>query len=471
MVSDEIAGAPMASSVAASLASNVAAWPYARPRRSVVRSRQRRIYWRRRLVVVACLAVVVAGSSWLIAGRGAHGFVTSSDEGSLRLAHVQLPSLVPIVPAETKIAGSLPGLPFPSVGESAVLVRGVGLLGATPDEASVPIASVTKVMTAIIVLKDHPLGGGSGPVFTMTAADHLAWEQAVANGDSSLEVVAGERLTERQLLEALMIPSADNIADYLARWDAGSIPAFVRKMNAMAASLGLRATHYADASGVDPASKSTAVDQAILGAYAMGVPGLISVEDHPYMHFPVEGTAPSYNPVVGQDGVIGLKSGFTDAAQICLVTAARRKVGERIVLVIAVTLGQPSSLYGAGEIDLSLLNAATADLGVHQILRAYEPVASVSAGWTQRALQVYVPVHMTVVAWPGLTVTTVIRPAVPVAPGAGRGWTPGTKMGLVEVASPGGIQAVEPLRLNHFLSSAPLGWSPGATSTTVSGSS
>ena len=159
----------------------------------------------------------------------------------------------------------------------------------------------------------------------------------------------------------------------------------------------------------------------------MGVPGLISVEDHAYMHFPVEGTAPSYNPVVGQDGVIGLKSGFTDAAQICLVTAARRKVGDRIVLVVAVTLGQPSSLYGAGQIDLSLLDAATEDLGVHQILRGYEPVATVSAGWTTRALEVYVRAHMTVVAWPGLEITTLLKPAVPVVPGVGRGWTPGTK--------------------------------------------
>src|ERR1022692_2129589 len=103
----------------------------------------------------------------------------------------------------------------------------------------------------------------------MTAADHAAWIRDVEEGDSSLEVVAGERLTERQLLEGLMIPSACNIADYLARWDAGSVAAFVRKMNATATALGLRHTHYADASGLrhthyadasglSPGSRSTA---------------------------------------------------------------------------------------------------------------------------------------------------------------------------------------------------------------------
>ena len=391
----------------------------------------------------------------------------------MRPIRVPLPSLVALVPGSSKIAGSVALLPFPSTGQSAVYVRGVGLLGATPDEPSVPIASVTKVMTAVIVLRDHPLGDGSGPIFTMTAADHEEWIEAVANGESALEVVAGERLTERQLLEALMIPSACNIADYLARWDAGSVTAFVRKMNAMATSLGLRQTHYADASGVNPGSRSTALDQAILGSYAMTVPGMISIEDHPGMRFPVEGLAPNYNPVVGEDGVIGLKSGFTDAAQICLVIAARRKVGDRIVLVVASTLSQPSSLQGAGDIGLQLLDAATSDLGVHEILPAHAPVASVVAGWTSKQPKLVIPVSMTVVGWPGLYVTTFVKASIPTKPGAGRGWGPGTKMADVEVSTPAGIEQVAPGRLNGFLPSAPLGWSPAATtsSTTVASSS
>ncbi|MGA2527617.1 MAG: D-alanyl-D-alanine carboxypeptidase [Acidimicrobiales bacterium] len=460
------------SSVAAALDGDVAAWPYARPKRSATKARQRRIFWRRRLVVLACLASLVAGLGWLVSTPGS-GSLGASSAGSMRPIRVPLPSLVALVPGSSKIAGSVALLPFPSTGQSAVYVRGVGLLGATPDEASVPIASLTKVMTAVIVLRDHPLGDGSGPSFTMTAADHEQWIQAVANGDSSLEVVAGERLTERQLLEALMIPSACNIADYLARWDAGSIPAFVRKMNAMAATLGLRQTHYADASGVNPGSRSTALDQALLGSYAMTVPGMVSIEDHPDMRFPVEGLAPNYNPVVGEDGVIGLKSGFTDAAQICLVIAARRKVGDRIVLVVASTLSQPSSLQGAGDIELQLLDAATADLGVHEVLFAHEPVAKVVAGWTAKATELSVPVSMTVVGWPGMSVTTVVKASIPVRPGAGHGWDQGTKMATVEVSTPAAIEQVAPGRLNGFLPSAPLGWTPvsSSSSTTVASSS
>ena len=314
------------------------------------------------------IAVVVSGIGWLVSGSGPPKLATSADPGRVRSAPVHVPSLVTIVPAVTRFSGTLPLLPLPSAGQSAVFVQGIGLLGASADEQAVPMASVTKVMTAVVVLEDHALGHGSGPTFVMTAADHAAWIRDVENGDSSLEVVAGERLTERQLLEGLMIPSACNIADYLARWDAGSIDAFVRKMNAMAAALGLKHTHYADASGLSPGSRSTAIDQAVLGAYAMSIPGMISVEDHSTMDFPT-GWVGGYNPALGQDGVIGLKSGFTDAAQICLVTAARRIVGGHRVLIVSVTLGQPSSLEWAADIDIQLLDAATSDLQVRPLLR------------------------------------------------------------------------------------------------------
>ena len=435
------------------------------------KAHRRRIYWRRRATLLLCVAVVASGIGWLASGSGPPKFVTSGDPGRLRSAPVHLPSLVPIVPAVTTFSGRLPTLPIPATGQSAVFVQGIGLLGGSADEQSVPMASVTKVMTAVIVLGDHPLGHGSGSTFVMTAADHAAWVRDVENGDSSLEVVAGERLTERQLLEGLMIPSACNIADYLARWDAGSIDGFVGKMNAMAAALGLRHTHYADASGLSPASRSTAIDQAVLGSYAMSVPGMISVEDHPAMHFPT-GWVGGYNPALGQDGVIGLKSGFTDAAQICLVTAARRIVGGHRVLIVSVTLGQPSSLEWAADIDIQLLDAATSDLRVRPLLRAYQPVARVVAGWSRERPDAVVTVPVTVAGWAGLAVQTVVKASVPLKPGTGRGWKSGTTIASVEVVTPAGVQSAVPAKLSLFLSSAPPGWSPPpATSSAVAAAS
>ena len=428
---------------------------------------RRRQLRRRRALAVLLFAIVLASPvvAWqALSPTVPAKHVTSPNVGTTVPRPVFLPSLVSLVPERTTFPGSPPSLPFPATGESAVFVQGVGLLGASARQRSVPMASVTKVMTAILVLRDHPLGDGSGPMFKMTAADHAAYVHDATNNDSNLDVVAGEHLSERQLLEALMIPSADNIADYLARWDAGSIPAFVKKMNSMARALGLKHTHYADASGLNPDSRSTAVDQALLGSYAMTVPGMIAVEDHPTMVFPIEGAVANFNPVVGVDGVIGLKSGFTSAAQGCLVTAARRSVGGHSVLIISSTLGQPLNLPQVGMIDLQLLAAASSALEVRQVLHAGQAVASVVAGWTSvRPAVVVAGDPPTVVGWGGLSVMTVVRASIPYTRGAPHGWQAGATMATVEVSTPGGVQAAVFATIDRFLAPAPAGWSPGST--------
>ncbi len=207
-------------------------------------------------------------------------------------------------------------------------VLGEGVMESTAAEKAVPIASLTKMMTAYIVLKDHPLSPGEeGPTFVMSSADVAAYVHADQTDESNVPVALGEHLTEHQLLEALLIPSADNIADFLAGWDAGSLAAFVTKMNVTAAALGLHATHYADASGVNPQSRSDASDQALLAASLMQSPVVRGIVSKGHLRFPVAGTIWNYNPGLGTDGIIGVKSGFTSEAQGCLATAAWHEVG------------------------------------------------------------------------------------------------------------------------------------------------
>ncbi len=139
------------------------------------------------------------------------------------------------VPAPVTVAGPVPSLPWPPSAESAVAVTGIGTVGSGWPASPVPIASLAKVMTAEVVLRDHPLAPGqSGPEVTISAADQAAYQADEAAGDSVAPVVAGETLNELQLLEGLLIPSADNLAPVVARWDAGSQAAFVARMNATA---------------------------------------------------------------------------------------------------------------------------------------------------------------------------------------------------------------------------------------------
>ena len=135
------------------------------------------------------------------------------------------------------------------------------------------------------------------------------------------------------------------------------------------------------------------------------------------MAFPVEGMAPNYNPALGQEGVIGIKSGFTDAAQACLVAAAPRTVGGRSVLVVAATLGQPDGLDGAAEVDLQLLSAATDLLESRTVLRSGQVVAQVVAGWTSQRRKLVLTGPITVVGWAGLSLKTVVKAAIPTGAG------------------------------------------------------
>src|ERR1700722_18724051 len=117
---------------------------------------------------------------------------------------------------EQVVPGRAPVFAWAERGEGAVAVGGVGIVGASPDQRRVPIASLTKMMTALVVLRDHPLAPGqAGPTFAMGAQDVEEWERGVRAGDSVVEVRAGEVLSEYQALEALLIPSADNVADRL----------------------------------------------------------------------------------------------------------------------------------------------------------------------------------------------------------------------------------------------------------------
>ncbi len=233
---------------------------------------------------------------------------------------------------------------WPANGVSAAGISGFGVVAGPGATRPVAIASVAKVMTAYVVLHDHPLSpGGSGPDITVQPLAAAAYPSQVRDGDSLVPVVAGERLTERQALEALLLPSADNVAWMLARWDAGSQAAFVARMNATARRLGMTGTSYTDPSGLDPSTTSTAADQVRLGMAAMRVPALAAIAAMSTAVVPVAGLVRNYNTLLGQDGIVGLKTGSTQAAGGCVLIAAWHQAGAHRTLIVAATFGQPGT--------------------------------------------------------------------------------------------------------------------------------
>ncbi|EQD35962.1 peptidase S11 D-alanyl-D-alanine carboxypeptidase 1, partial [mine drainage metagenome] len=207
--------------------------------------------------------------------------------------------------------------------------------------SAVPIASLTKMMTAYVILQDHPLGPGqSGPDIRIDSTDIDITYNDELNDETMVPVVHGELLTEKQALDGLLVHSACNLAYALARWDSGSVSAFVTKMNATARRLGLDATSYAGPAGFSPASVSTPADLVKLATVAMSIPAFAQIVDHPSVTLPVAGTLYNYVSAIGQDGVIGIKSGFNYQSQGCVVLAATRYVDGKPVLLIAAVTGQ-----------------------------------------------------------------------------------------------------------------------------------
>jgi serine-type D-Ala-D-Ala carboxypeptidase (penicillin-binding protein 5/6) len=233
---------------------------------------------------------------------------------------------------------------WPAAGVSAAEVTGGRLLLGPGAERPVPIASVAKVMTAYVVLHDHPLGADeSGPRIVVEPSEAAAYPAEADAGESVVPVEAGEVLSERQALEALLLPSADNVAWILARWDAGSLGEFVNRMNAVARQLGMTSTHYTDPSGLAASTTSSPADQVRLAIAAMGQPALAEVASQSSAVIPVAGTVDNLNRLLGEDGIVGLKTGSTSAAGGCVLLAARSEARHPRSLIVVAVFGQPGS--------------------------------------------------------------------------------------------------------------------------------
>ena len=237
---------------------------------------------------------------------------------------------------------ALPSTVWPAYGQAAFVQTGQSHVHAGPNQHAAPIASVAKVMTAYLVLREHPLAlGQDGPTITLTDADAADTDRRREQEESVVSIAAGEQLTQRQALLALLLPSANNIAAVLARWDAGSVGRFVARMNATARSLGMNHTRYTDPSGYDDATVSTAADQVRIVDRAMRLPVFASIVATPSATLPVAGTVHNTNTLLGHNGFVGVKTGSTAAAGGCFAFRAIRWIDDKRTTITGVVLGQP----------------------------------------------------------------------------------------------------------------------------------
>ncbi len=230
-------------------------------------------------------------------------------------------------------AGSLfaapPTDPFEGVARAYLVRAGGEDMWQLNADQPMPPASLTKVMTALLILEDYR----PNEIVTVSQA-------AAAEIGSRIGLRAGDRLTVADLLAATLIRSANDACHALADWHSGSEAAFALKMNERAQALGMHDTHFVNACGLDrPGHLSTARDLAVLAEAALQNPTFNRITNKQRMvirsadrrrTFELRST----NHLIGQyDGVKGMKTGFTNRAGPCLIAVAERD-DKQVILVL-----------------------------------------------------------------------------------------------------------------------------------------
>ena len=235
-------------------------------------------------------------------------------------------------------------LPWPSYGQAAFGLTNGKVIATHGDQVQVPIASVAKVVNALVILEKHPLTAGSdGPTITLTSKDAALYQEYVAKDGSVIPVANGQQLTERDMLEALLLPSANNIADSLALWSFGSVDSYLTYANNYLQKNGLTNTRVGgDASGYLPDSVSTTSDLVKLGALAMKNSVLAEIVNQKTAVIPGVGTVRNYNNLLGTNGVIGVKTGNNDQNGGVFVGATTAQVNGKTVTLISAISGAPT---------------------------------------------------------------------------------------------------------------------------------
>lgn len=235
-------------------------------------------------------------------------------------------------------------LSWPEQGQSAVTVDGVGSLGSAGAQKPAPIASVAKIMTAYVVLKEHPLTGKEqGEKITV---DQQAEDESKLGDESTAPISKGQQFTEKQMLQLLMIPSGNNAARLFARWDSSETE-FIAKMNAAAKDLGMTGTTYTDPSGLKKTTVSTAADQLKLARAVMQNEVFREIVDTPQINIDgVDGTIYNNNTILLEPGVSGIKTGSSTPAGGNLVWSANTVVDGKTLWIYGAVMGQQA---GTGQ--------------------------------------------------------------------------------------------------------------------------
>lgn len=286
-------------------------------------------------------------------------------------------------------------LVWPATGQATISADRFSFLLSNTPPTTVSTASMAKLLTALCILEVKPLAVDHvGPTITMQQADVDRYHQEVEQGGSYLPIVLGETLTERQLLEAMLLPSANNIANSAATWAFGSLGQYQAYAKNYVQKHGLSNTVIGpDASGFDPATKSTTVDLTKLAKLALAVPTIVEIAKEQKATFTTAGTVENRNYLLSDGILTGLKTGMNDGNTGGFVFTANVTAGATTYVLTGAIVNDTGSLDAVRDAEV-LAKSATDDFE-NISLAKHTPVGTIQTAWgtqsslvTERAISV-----------------------------------------------------------------------------------
>jgi D-alanyl-D-alanine carboxypeptidase (penicillin-binding protein 5/6) len=235
---------------------------------------------------------------------------------------------------------ALSNITFPSEGQAAIGTLRDGVLEvSSQSEQLTPMASMTKVITALAILQKAPIEPGStGDIITLTEKDEQYFDEYYSIEGTITAVIAGQQMSQYEALQAMLLPSSNNMSDSLVDRYFDSREEYLLYANAMLAEFGLVQTYVADASGFSPSSVSIPSEMIVIGQKALQNPIIAGIVAQPTATIAVGGDIRNYNALIYDEGVTGIKPGSTDEAGLTLLFSADAidVNGEKVTIIGAV---------------------------------------------------------------------------------------------------------------------------------------
>jgi D-alanyl-D-alanine carboxypeptidase (penicillin-binding protein 5/6) len=307
---------------------------------------------------------------------------------------------------------------LPAVGASAVSVMGAeqfpgtagtdGILAASGGNDPRPIASITKLITALVILDAKPIGATeSGPMITFSKADAGLYDHYYVQQASVWPMKSGSTMALRDALQVMLVVSATNYADAVSRWAFGSPAKFRSAARSWLDANGLAATTIVEPTGLDPRNLSTPTELIAIGKLAMANPVIPEMVAVPHLAAAGGGTGPNTNSLLGVDGVNGIKTGTLDAAGACLLFSAVLDVGPGVqVTVVGVVLGGDNQFQVNNAVQALLASVRS---GFHEVpvLAKGQKLGSYTTAWGEEASVVAVE-DASIFTWSDMPITWIL---------------------------------------------------------------